>query len=138
VSARSAKQYGAVSNAAPDPEGLRSPAIAGGDLDEAEALTALGTGLYVPNLHYLNWSDFDSARVTGMTRFACVWVEDGTIVSPIKDMRFDESLYRLWGDKLEAVTRQRSLVADTSTYFQRELGGALLPGMLIDGFTFTL
>ena len=53
-------------------------------------------------------------------------------------MRFDESLYALWGCKLEAVTRQRSLVAEVGSYFRRELGGALLPGMLIDGFTFTL
>jgi predicted Zn-dependent protease len=138
VSARSALQYGAVSNSAPDSEDLRSPAIAAGDLADDDILASLGTGLYIPNLHYLNWSEFDSARVTGMTRFACLWVEDGKIICPIKDMRFDESLFRLWGAKLEAVTRRRSLIAETGTYFERALGGALLPGMLIDGFTFTL
>lgn len=138
VSARSARQYEVAPNAAPDSEDLRSPALAPGSLDEAAAAAALGTGLYISNLHYLNWSDFDSARVTGMTRFACVWVEDGRMSSPIKDMRFDESLYALWGCKLEGVTRQRSLVAEVGSYFRRELGGALLPGMLIDGFTFTL
>ena len=31
------------------------------------------------NLHYLNWSDPVSARVTGMTRYACFWVEGGEI-----------------------------------------------------------
>jgi len=138
VSSRSAKQYGAVPNAAPDWEGVRSPSVAPGDFDDGKALEALGTGLYVSNVHYLNWSDFDSARVTGMTRFACVWVEDGKIVSPIKDLRFDESLYRLWGDKLEAVGRRRSFIAETGSYVSRDLGGSLVPGMLIDGMTFTL
>jgi predicted Zn-dependent protease len=138
VSARTALQYGTAGNAAPEWEGLRSPAVGEGALDEERALELLGTGLFVANLHYLNWSDFDSARVTGMTRFACFWVEGGEIVAPIKDMRFDESLYHLWGDKLVGASRQRSLVVETGSYYRRALSGALLPAMLVNGFTFTL
>jgi predicted Zn-dependent protease len=138
VSARSAKQYGVPSNAAPAGEELRSAAIGAGELDEEAALSALGTGLYISNLHYLNWSDNDSGRITGMTRFACFWVENGQIMAPIRDMRFDESIYHLFGDKLLGLTRQRSLIPNTGSYFNRDLGGALLPGMLVDDFTFTL
>ena len=138
VSARSAKQFGVPSNAAPEGEEARSLAIAPGELDEAEALQLIGTGLYVSNLHYLNWSDRDSGRITGMTRFACFWVEDGRIAAPIKDMRFDESIYHLFGDKLAGLSRQRALVPETGSYGQRALGGSLLPGILVDGFTFTL
>lgn len=138
VSARSAKKYGVASNAAPAGEEVRSPAVGAGDLGEDKALELIGTGLYLSNLHYLNWSDNDSGRITGMTRFACFWVEDGRIVAPIKDMRFDESIYHLFGDKLAGLTRQRSLVPETSSYGHRALGGALLPGILVDGFTFTL
>jgi predicted Zn-dependent protease len=138
VSARSARQYQVASNAAPEWEGLRSASIAAGELDEDAAGEAVGTGLLISNLHYLNWSDFDSARVTGMTRFACFWVEGGRIAAPIEDMRFDESLYRLFGDKLLGLGRSRSLVSETSTYDQRALGGSLLPGILVDGFTLTL
>jgi len=138
VCARSAKKYGVASNAAPAGEEVRSPAIGAGALDEAKMLEELGTGLYLSNLHYLNWSDNDSGRITGMTRFACLWVEDGRIVSPIKDMRFDESVYHLFGDKLLGLTRQRSLIPETGSYDQRALGGALLPGLLAQDFTFTL
>ena len=138
VSARTARQYGVPSNAAPEGEWLRSAVLDAGELDEEGALQALGTGLYIANLHYLNWSDFDSARVTGMTRFACFWVEDGRIAAPIKDMRFDESIYHLFGDKLVDLSRQRSLLPDTGTYFRRGLGGALLPGLLVEDFAFTL
>ena len=42
-------------------------------LQEVDVLRALDTGLYASNLHYLNWSDPVSARVTGMTRYACFW-----------------------------------------------------------------
>ncbi len=138
VSARSAKQYGVPSTAAPEDERVRSPAIDPGNLDEEKAIEAIGTGLYLSNLHYLNWSDNDSGRITGMTRFASFWVEGGRIASPIRDMRFDESIYHLFGDKLLDLSRQRSLVPDTGTYFRRSLGGALLPGLLVEDFAFTL
>ena len=101
-------------------------------------MAALGTGVYVSNFHYLNWSDVQSARVTGMTRFSCLWVEDGKIVGPIKDMRWDESLYNMLGAKLEAVTRERHLLVESMTYERRQVGGSLLPGILVDGLSFTL
>ena len=59
-------------------------AIAGGDLDADQALADLGTGLYVGNLWYTNFSDRPACRVTGMTRFATFWVEGGEIVGPGK------------------------------------------------------
>ncbi len=138
VSSRTARQYGIAANGAGDDEELRSAAIEAGDLPEADAMAALGTGVYVSNFHYLNWSDVQSARVTGMTRFSCLWVEDGKIVGPIKDMRWDESLYNMLGAKLEAVTRERHLLVESMTYERRQVGGSLLPGILVDGLSFTL
>jgi predicted Zn-dependent protease len=142
VSARSAKEYGAVSNAA-EPEGwggefLRSPEVGCGNLPQAEALKALGTGLYIGNLHYLNWSDLASARITGMTRYACFWVEAGEIVAPIRDLRFDESLYRIFGSELLGLTQEAEIEASTDTYEQRSLGGSRTPGALVGDFRFTL
>lgn len=138
VSSRTAKQYGLESNGASDDEDVRSVSIAAGDLAEADALKALGTGVYVSNFHYLNWSDVQAARVTGMTRFSCLWVENGSIVGPIKDMRWDESLYNMLGAKLEAVTKERHLLVESMTYDHRQVGGSLLPGILVDGLSFTL
>ncbi|TFG85171.1 MAG: hypothetical protein E4H20_01020 [Spirochaetales bacterium] len=138
VSSRTAKQYEIHSNGATGDEGVRSVAIAAGSLAEAQAIKALGTGVFVSNFHYLNWSDVSSARVTGMTRFSCLWVEGGKVVGPIKDMRWDESLYALFGSKLEAVTAERHLIVESLTYEQRLTGGSLLPGILVDGLTFTL
>lgn len=138
VSSRTAKQYGITANGAEEGEDLRSVSIDGGDLPEADALKALGTGIYVSNFHYLNWSDVQAARVTGMTRFSCLWVEDGKIVGPIKDLRWDESLYNMLGTKLEAVTKERHLLVESSTYEHRQVGGSYLPGILVDGLSFTL
>jgi predicted Zn-dependent protease len=83
-------------------------------------------------------NDRPSGRITGMTRYACFWVEGGEIVASIKDLRFDDSLYAFLGENLEAVTDFQAFVADVDTYERRSLGGAQVPGMLIRDFTFTL
>jgi len=51
------------------------------------SIAELGTGIYVSNLHYLNYSDRQACRMTGMTRFACFWVENGELVAPIRPNR---------------------------------------------------
>lgn len=142
VSTRTAREFKVDSNFAEisgwGHEYMRSPEVAGGDLSEKDALKALGTGLYLGNLHYCNWSDIQTARVTGMTRYACFWVENGEIAAPIRDLRFDESLYAAFGADLEALTREQHIDPATDTYFRRALGGKLLPGALINNFQFTL
>lgn len=136
VDPRSAAEYGAVVNAAGEwPESLRMTA---GDLAADEAAAALGTGLYVSNLWYLNFSDRARARITGMTRFACFWVEGGRIREPVNVMRFDDSIYHLLGGGLEGLTRERELILDPATYGGRSRASYLLPGALIDGMRFTL
>lgn len=138
ISSRTAKEYGITANGADEDENVRSIHIAGGDLAKADALKALGTGIYISNFHYLNWSDVQSARITGMTRFSCMWVEKGKIVAPIKDMRWDDTLYNLLGTKLEAITKEQHLFPETGTYEQRGIGGSLLPGILVSEIQCTL
>ncbi len=142
VSSRAEKEFGVKANGADSGgfglEALRSPEISGGQLKEAEILKNLGTGLYLSNLHYLNWSDVTHARFTGMTRYACFWVDKGEIVGPIKDMRFDDSLYQIFGDSLEGMTQEQHIDPAVSTYFQREIGGKRIPGALVGQFAFTL
>lgn len=138
ISSRTASEYGVSANGAEADEGLRSPEMGAGSLAESEVLASLENGVYVSNLHYLNWSDASSARVTGMTRYACFLVEHGRIVAPIQDLRFDESLYRILGSELEAVTASAELQMETGTYSQRSLGGSLVPGLLVRDFRFTL
>lgn len=142
VSSRAAQEFGIIANGADNSsfgwEYLRSPEILGGSLSEAKALEALGTGLYLGNLHYLNWSDVSAARITGMTRYACFWVEKGEIVGPIQDLRFDETLFRLLGSELIDLTTEAVIDPNVGTYDLRSLGGKKLPGALIGSMAFTL
>lgn len=137
-SSRTAKEYGVASNFASMRENLRAPEILPGHLPSAKEMEALGTGIYVSDLHYLNWSDVQHGSMTGMTRFGCFWVENGQIIAPIKDLRFDESLYHFWGTGLEGFTDKAETLPKTGTYYQRDLGIIKAPGMLVNDFTFVL
>ncbi|MDB5893277.1 MAG: hypothetical protein JWQ88_808 [Rhodoferax sp.] len=137
VSPRSSREYGVPNNAGSgeSPEAL---ALQPGDMPAAEVLQRLGTGVWISNLHYLNYSDRQACRITGMTRFACWWVEDGRLVAPIQVMRFDDSLLRMLGEGLVALTDEAELVPEAATYGSRQLGGITTPGAIVDGFCLTL
>jgi predicted Zn-dependent protease len=138
VSPRSAKEYGLQTNAAGAGESPESLDMAAGTLDENDALAALGTGLYVSNLWYLNFSDRPAGRITGMTRFATFWVENGRIAAPVRPMRFDDSIYRMLGSNVVDLTRSRDMLLDPSTYDARSTASAHLPGALLSALRFTL
>ena len=138
VSPRSAKEYGLATNAANGGESPESLDLAAGALEQSDILAALERGLYISNLWYLNFSDRPAGRITGMTRFATFWVEGGKIVAPASPLRFDDSVYRILGDKLLALTRGRELLLDASTYGERSTGSSRLPGALVEAMRFTL
>ena len=138
VSPRTAREFSLEANGANGYEGPEALAIGGGTLDARDALAALDTGLFVGNLHYLNYSDRPACRMTGMTRFATFWVENGKIVAPINVLRFDDTIYRMLGSNLEALTKDTELILESSTYSERALSSMRLPGALLSELEFTL
>lgn len=138
VSPRSAKEYGVPTNGASGGEMPESLDMAAGSLPTAEVLRRLDAGVYINNVHYLNYSDRTACRITGMTRFATFWVENGAIQAPLNVMRFDETLYRMLGENLLGLTAERDLILDPSTYYARSTSSGRFPGALVEDFTFTL
>lgn len=138
ISSRSAKEYGLESNYAENGEFLRSPRMATGNLNQDDVVKKLDKGLFLSNIHYLNWSDNPGGRITGLTRYACFWVEGGEIVAPIETMRFDDSFYRFFGDQLSEVEDRLYSNPEVGTYGGRSLGATACPGILVNSFSLTL
>jgi predicted Zn-dependent protease len=138
VSPRTAREFDLMENGANGAEMPESLAMAGGALPAADALAALDTGLAIGNLWYLNYSDRPACRITGMTRFATFWVENGRIVAPVDVLRFDDTLYRMLGSNLEELTTETELRLDAGTYQARQLSSVRLPGALVSEMAFTL
>lgn len=138
INSRTAKEYNITSNGAGSYEGLRSTKVNLGDLCKEDILGVLDKGIYISNLHYLNWSDIQKGRFTGMTRFACFYIENGKIIAPIDDLRFDESLYDIFGENLLSLTNFEEIIPNVGSYGMRSLGGKSVPGILVKDFNFTL
>ena len=138
ASPRSAAEFGAAQNGADSHESPMALDLAAGTLPSADILKTLGTGVYIGNLWYLNYSDRNACRLTGMTRFATFWVEGGEIVAPLNVMRFDDTAYRLLGENLVALTAERDLLLSTDTYEARSTRSMRLPGAVINDFKMTL
>lgn len=137
-SPRSAREFGVETNGADDEERPLAACVAPGDLADDSALSALGVGIAIDDLWYLNYSDRQSCRATGMTRFATSWVENGEPVAPIDAMRFDDSLYRVFGEGLLGLTDTPHLVPHVETWEGREPRAIRAPSVLVDAFRFTL
>ena len=138
ISPRSAKEFDVTTNGANTYEEPVSLEMNSGNIHFSNILKELGTGVYLNNVHYLNYSERTSCRVTGMSRFAALWVENGIIKAPINVMRFDESIFRILGDNFAGATKERERIMSTSTYGSRATDSTLLPGILVNDFSFTL
>ena len=138
ASPRSAEEFHAAQNGANSDESPVALEMAPGSLPEPEILRGLGSGLLIGNLWYLNFSDRNACRLTGMTRFATFWVENGEIVAPVNVMRFDDSIYRMLGANLVAITAARDWRLSTDTYESRSTASMHIPGALIEDFRLTL
>lgn len=130
-SPRTAKEFGIHHNSAASGESPGGFVLDCGEMQECDTLERLDTGLYVSNLWYLNFSDRYQAGVTGMTRFASMWVENGRMVGPIEPLRFNDSLFDLLGDKLLALGDTQEVFEHTSTYGHRARGGVACPKALV-------
>jgi len=144
INSKTALEYGLNSNYAEDTnswgmsEYLRAPLMHGGNIKLNERLERLGTGIFISNIHYLNWSDNLGGRITGLTRYACYWVEDGKMIAPIKTMRFDDSFYNFFGNNLEGIGEDMLSRPVIETYDGRNPGETICPGILVNDFELTL
>ena len=138
VCPRSAKEFATASNGASPWESAESIEMMPGNLESDSILQVLDRGIYINNLWYLNYSDRAACRMTGMTRFAVFWVENGEIQGPTNVMRFDESLYRFLGSNLAGITKEREFLLDSTTYHSRSTDSRRLPGILVEDFALTL
>lgn len=136
ASARSAKEYNQTVNC--DHETPRSLDMSAGNIKNSELLSTLGTGIYINNLWYCNFSDHNNCKITGMTRFACYWVDKGEIQAPVNVMRFDDSIYNILGSNLAGLSAEKELLFDPGTYQKRSTSSTSLPGAIVDNFRLTL
>ena len=138
TSPRSSLEYSVVHNAASPSEYPSSIDMKAGSISDDKILETIDNGIYISNLWYLNFSDRNNGRMTGLTRFGCFLVENGKLTAPVNTMRFDDSVYSILGDNLIGLTTSRELLIDSGTYEERSTSSARLPGAIVNNFKMTL
>ncbi len=127
-------------NAEPTGHGLRQPnqwgafasnlIVAPGTVLMKDMIKSVKRGLLVTHFHYTNVSELAKLTITGMTRDGLFLVENGEIAYPVKNLRFTQSVPEALNN-IAVVGKEQKLV---SGFF---FGGAIVPGMVIDGFNFS-
>jgi PmbA protein len=116
---------------APNPYGPfpLNTVMSAGTTSRDDLIAGLDRGLLVTRFHYTNPVHPKLAIITGMTRDGTFLVEDGKIVGPVRNLRYTQSYL----DALAGV----SAVSSTRKTIKGFLGGAVIPAVRIDAWTFT-
>jgi predicted Zn-dependent protease len=103
--------------------------MSAGVTSREDLVAGLDRGLLVTRFHYTNPVHPKLAIITGMTRDGTFLVEGGQIVGPVRNLRYTQSYL----DALAGV----SAVSSTRKTIKGFLGGAVIPAVRIDAWTFT-
>ncbi len=101
-----------------------------------EILPDLDEAILITRLWYINVVDPMTLTLTGMTRDGTFLIRNGKIVKPIKNLRFTESMVRLWESAFEH-SQEREVIAPTTYYGFRNPHGMLVPYVYFPKFRFT-
>lgn len=108
--------------------------MAAGESSKEEMLRSMKRGLLVTRFHYIREVHPLKTMVTGMTRDGVYLVENGEVVSRVKNLRFTESILGAFS-RVEAISRERKLVAgEIDGGFPT---GVIAPKVLVKKFSFT-
>ncbi|MBD0291088.1 MAG: TldD/PmbA family protein [Thermoleophilia bacterium] len=111
-------------------------ALAPGGASPEELAEAVGEGIYVTRLHYVNVVDEREGIFTGVTRDGTFRIERGRVTRPLANARFTVSLPALLRDVL-ALGRETKLVGQSDFYGERHAHAVLAPALASASFRVT-
>lgn len=133
---RTAKQVGTQTTGhalpPPNPEGpfplnlLLEP----GDASIDDMIAATERGVLVTRFHYSNIVLPVESVITGMTRDGTFLIEDGEVTTPVKNLRFTQSI-------IEALTNTTMVGRTTELASEFFFSASRVPGLRIEGFNFS-
>jgi predicted Zn-dependent protease len=107
--------------------------VAPGKTPFTKMISSVERGILVTRFHYINgFLDTPKALLTGMTRDGAYLVENGKIVTGVKNLRFTESMLRAFAN-IQAISKETDLI-DT---WWSDVGCVSAPAMLIRDFNFS-
>jgi len=104
--------------------------MAAGDARLEDMIASVERGVYVSRFHYVNVEDPMKAVLTGMTRDGTFLIESGRVTSPVRNLRFTQSV-------LDALSSVQAVSAERRLVGPGEGGATLVPALLLERWNFT-
>ena len=108
----------------------------GGEPSLDDMVRSVRKGIFVTRFHYTNIVEPMKAVLTGMTRDGTFLIEGGEVKSPIKNLRFTESILKALS-RVKAVSKERRISSEGTVYSRRFVTGVVAPAIKVDGFNFS-
>ena len=102
--------------------------LSSGDTDLETMIRETKRGVLVTRFFYDNVIDPGKLSLTGMTRDGTFLIEDGKIVSGLKNLRYNETVPQIF---------QNVVSLSNQTWSLRGMGRTSVPAMKVEGFRFT-
>ncbi|MFL5825000.1 MAG: TldD/PmbA family protein [Thermoleophilaceae bacterium] len=110
--------------------------IGGGAADEGELCLPIERGVYVTRVWYTNMLRPKETLLTGVTRDGTFLIEDGRVTRPLEDMRFTDSVLRVF-ESTQALTSRTRLWSEGEFYGRRFATGVVAPSIRAASMRFT-
>lgn len=104
--------------------------MAPGDATVQEMVAGTERGLLVTRFHYSNIVHPVESVITGMTRDGTYLIEDGQVATPVRNLRFTQSI-------LEALSNVTAVGSQTELASEFFFSASRVPALRVEGFQFT-
>ncbi len=104
-----------------------------GDNSLEQMIAGVERGLYISNLHYMNFINRKETSVTGLTRDGTFLIEKGKVVKVVNNLRYTVKIAAVF-ENLAAVGSDQQVVPNSDNYFEFDISAGLVPHILTKGF----
>ncbi len=113
--------------------GIAALVMEPGDRSLDEMIASVERGLYISNLHYMNFINRKETSVTGVTRDGTFLIEKGKIVKVVNNLRYTVKISSVF-ENLAAIENAQQVVPTSDNYFEFDISAGLVPHILTKNF----
>jgi len=101
-----------------------------------EMIKSIDRGLYISNIHYMNFINQQETSVTGLTRDGTFLIENGEITKVVNNLRFTEKLAEIFKHTV-ALENIQHTVPVSQNYGNFNIFNSLIPHVKTSKFKIT-
>jgi len=116
--------------------GLGAVTVDEGDKTLEELISGIDRGLYISNVHYMNFINQQETSVTGLTRDGTFLIENGKITKVVNNLRFTEKIAEIFRNA-SGIENVQNPVPHSENYGEFEIYSSLIPHIMSDKFKIT-